>query len=59
MSLEKETVAWSKGLRVLPPGVRPMLHALLGLLDRLSALELTVLQPPMQGGGFCSDAAFQ
>ena len=43
MSLEKETVMWSRGLMVLPPGVKQMLHALLGLLDRLSALELTVL----------------
>ena len=57
--LEKETVMWSKGLMVLPSGVVEMLRVLLGMLDRLSALELSVLQQPLQGCDMSSDAAFR
>lgn len=44
--LVKETVAWNKGIMVLPPGVREMLRVLNGLLVRLAAVELTVTQQP-------------
>ena len=59
ISLEKESVAWSKGIMVMPPGVHAMLAAELGLLDRLAALELTVLQQPMEAGPTDPSAMFR
>ena len=59
MMLEKETVAWSKGLMAMPPGVHAMLGVMLSLLDRLAALELTVLHHPLQVCDMSSDALYQ
>ena len=47
MMLERETVAWSKGMMVLPPAIGQILQAELVLLSRLTAMELTVLQQPL------------
>lgn len=46
MSLAREQVAWTKGIMVLPPGVKEMLRLMLGLLDRLAAVELTLVAQP-------------
>ena len=59
MMLEKDTVAWRKGLMVLPPGVSQMLHVSLGLLDRLAAMELTVTQPPLGVADWGTDSIFR
>lgn len=46
MSLAREQVGWTKGLLVLPPGVKEMLRLMLGMLDRLAAVELTLSTQP-------------
>lgn len=45
-SLARETVVWRQGLLVMPPIVRTLVTALQRLQDRLSALELSILQVP-------------
>ncbi|KAK9794323.1 hypothetical protein WJX73_008166 [Symbiochloris irregularis] len=46
MSLAREQVGWNKGIMVLPPGVKEMLRLTLGMLDRLAAVELTMVTVP-------------
>ncbi|KAK9819619.1 hypothetical protein WJX72_000333 [[Myrmecia] bisecta] len=57
--LAKERVAWTfqrLGILTMPPIVRAVLDQLLPLMDRLSALELSVLQHPAITGAFHSSA---
>ena len=43
-SLIRESVVWQRGILVMPPIVKKLLTALQGLQDRLSAVELSILQ---------------
>ncbi|KAF8059743.1 Heat shock 70 kDa protein [Scenedesmus sp. PABB004] len=50
-SLQRDTVAWSRGVLATPPVVPALLSALLSLLDRLAALQ-SAMTPPNIAGGF-------
>eukprot|EP00775_Hariotina_reticulata_P006232 gene6232-6469_t len=50
-SLIKDSVAWHKGYLATPPVVPQLLGVLLGVLDRLAALQMA-LSPPVISGRF-------
>ncbi|DBA72154.1 TPA: hypothetical protein ACH3X2_010874 [Trebouxia sp. C0005] len=53
-ALAKETVLWKKGILAMPQVVRETLRAMQVLLDRLSALQMMLLQKPVVSGHYTS-----
>ncbi|KAL0018489.1 hypothetical protein WJX79_004766 [Trebouxia sp. C0005] len=53
-TLARETVLWTKGVLVMPKVVGATLRAMQVLLDRLSALQMMLMQRPVLSGQYTS-----
>lgn len=49
VALNKDTALWKKGVLATPPIVHQALRGMLEVLDRLAAVQLTLMAPPVSG----------